>query len=373
MSKKPVVVYGANGFSGRWIAEFLREYNTPFIAAGRNAARVKDVMEHVPGIETADFEIAEAAGSLDDLLQLFEGTKVVCNTAGPFIHNGARVIEAALKSGCHYIDIGGEQAWTREVAENWGEKFAARGLPAAPATAFMCAVSDAAARLCVETGAIDTLETLTMFKGVPTFGSTQTIFAVIQTEAYYLEQNRYKPWPHASCVVVPGYLQTQLALAWGGFPQPVWFKHHPQVANVRSMGGLLDRQIMEGLPQAKSCSKKRLGRFQMRTRKRNSPRWPRRSRRERRPARISATSERLTLWSAGARPITHNALSSAPVVIARLVSSRRLRHTILFTVRRAKPAWLPRRKLSGTARYCGCSSSTVCTRFDWFPSRHGGD
>jgi hypothetical protein len=110
-------------------------------------------------------------------------------------------------------------------------------------------VSDAAARLCVETGAIDTLETVTMFKGVPTFGSTQTIFAVIQTQAYYLEQNRYKEWPRASRydVVVPGYVQTQLALAWGGFPQPVWFKNHPQVANVRSMGGLLDRQIMEGV------------------------------------------------------------------------------------------------------------------------------
>jgi hypothetical protein len=48
-------------------------------------------------------------------------------------------------------------------------------------------------------------------------------------------------------VVVPGSVQAQLALAWGGFPQPVWFKDHPQIANVRSMGGLLDRQIMEGV------------------------------------------------------------------------------------------------------------------------------
>lgn len=249
MTKRPVVIYGANGFSGRLIAEFLREYNTSFVAAGRSAARIKNVMDRVPGIETADFEIAETAGSPEDLIRLFEGARVVCNTAGPFIYNGPQVIEAALKSGCHYIDIGGEQAWIREVAENWGEKFAARGLLAAPATAFMCAVSDAAARLCAETGAIDTLETVTMFKGIPTFGSTQTIFGVIQTEAYYLEQNRYKPWPRASRydVVVPGYVQPQLALAWGGFPQPVWFKNHPQVANVRSMGGLLDRQIMEGV------------------------------------------------------------------------------------------------------------------------------
>jgi len=114
----------------------------------------------------------------------------------------------------------------------------------------MSAVSDSAIRMCLESHrGVDTLEVLTMFKGNPTLGSTQTIFAVIQTDAYYLEQNAYKPWPRATRydVVVPGSIQTQLALAWGGFPHPVWYKDHPQVANVRSFGGLLDRQIMEGV------------------------------------------------------------------------------------------------------------------------------
>jgi hypothetical protein len=248
-SKPAVVVYGASGFSGRLVAEFLREYNLPFVAAGRNRSKMQEVMSRVPGIETAKFEIAETGGSVEELVKLFAGSRVVCNTVGPFIYNGPRVIEACLKAGCHYIDIGGEQAWSREVAENWSDKFADRGLLAAPGTAFMSAVSDALARLCLESAAVDTLETLTMFKGIPTFGSTQTIFAVIQTDAFYLEQNQYKPWPRASRyeVTVPGSVQTQLALAWGGFPQPVWFRNHPQVANVRSMGGLLDRQIMENI------------------------------------------------------------------------------------------------------------------------------
>jgi short subunit dehydrogenase-like uncharacterized protein len=248
--KKPVVIYGANGFSGRLIAEFLREYNVPFIAAGRNRRRLEDVMKQVPGIETANYEIVETRDTVEELTQLFTGVKVVCNTAGPFIYNGPRVIEAALNAGCHYLDIGGEQAWVRTVAENWGARFAERRLLAAPATAFMSSVSDAAIRLCLENNrGIDTLEVLTMFKGNPTFGSTQTIFAVIQTDAYFLEQNAYKPWPRATRydVIVPGSIQTQLALAWGGFPHPVWYKDHPQIANVRSFGGLLDRQIMEGV------------------------------------------------------------------------------------------------------------------------------
>ena len=247
MNKRPVLLYGASGFSGRLIAEFLREYNVPFIAAGRNQGKIREVMAHVPGIETADYEIAEVTNTIDELTKLFTGAKVVCNTVGPLIYYGPPVIEASLKAGCHYLDISGEQVWVRQVAENWGAKFADKGLVAAPATAYMSSVSDIAVRLCMETGGIDTLEILSMFKGMPTYGSTQTIFASIPMEAFHLEQNEYKPWPRAKAyeVVAPGSIQTQLALPWGGFPHPVWFKNHPQIANVKTLGGLLDRQIME--------------------------------------------------------------------------------------------------------------------------------
>ena len=48
-NKRPVVVYGANGFSGRLIVEYLREYNVPFIAAGRSRARLDEDMNAVAG------------------------------------------------------------------------------------------------------------------------------------------------------------------------------------------------------------------------------------------------------------------------------------------------------------------------------------
>ena len=57
---RPVVVYGASGFSGRLIIEFLREYNVPFVAAGRDRDRIEEVVSHVPGIGTADYEICMA-------------------------------------------------------------------------------------------------------------------------------------------------------------------------------------------------------------------------------------------------------------------------------------------------------------------------
>ena len=55
---RPVVIYGAGGYTGRLVAEFLREYSIPFVAAGRNKAKLQEVMNSVPGIETADYEIA---------------------------------------------------------------------------------------------------------------------------------------------------------------------------------------------------------------------------------------------------------------------------------------------------------------------------
>lgn len=247
--KKPVILYGASGFSGRLTAEYLREYNVPFVAAGRNAAKIREVMSHVPGIETADYEVAQTGSTAAELAKLFSGAKVVCNNVGPFIYYGPAVVEACLEAGCHYLDIAGEQAWHRQLAEKWSKKFADKGLVIVAGMAFMSAPSDAAARLCLESANIDSLEIVTMFDGMPTFGSTQTIFAVIQTDGFYLDQNSWKPWPRAVAyeAFVPGYIRTQLALSWGGFPHPVWYKAHPQAANVKSFGGLLNRQIMEGV------------------------------------------------------------------------------------------------------------------------------
>ena len=96
MSKKPVIVYGASGYTGRLVCEYLRELGIPFIAAGRDAKRVQEVMDKVPGIETADYEVAEVEHSVAALTKLFKGAQVVCNMVGPFIKYGPETVEACL-------------------------------------------------------------------------------------------------------------------------------------------------------------------------------------------------------------------------------------------------------------------------------------
>ena len=126
-TSKPVVVYGASGYTGRLVAEYLREYGLPFIAAGRSAARVEEALGHVPGIETADYDVREVEHTVDALTELFSGAKVVCNTVGPFALYGAEVVEACISAGCHYVDTNGEQDWMIRCDENYGQPMADAG------------------------------------------------------------------------------------------------------------------------------------------------------------------------------------------------------------------------------------------------------
>ena len=55
MSEKPVIVYGASGYTERLICEYLREYGIPFVAAGRSEERLAESLDkNVAGVETAE-------------------------------------------------------------------------------------------------------------------------------------------------------------------------------------------------------------------------------------------------------------------------------------------------------------------------------
>ena len=52
MSDFDIIVYGATGYTGRLVCEYLPELHLPFIAAGRDRARTQAVLDKIPGIET---------------------------------------------------------------------------------------------------------------------------------------------------------------------------------------------------------------------------------------------------------------------------------------------------------------------------------
>ncbi|MDI9647217.1 NAD(P)H-binding protein, partial [Burkholderia cenocepacia] len=166
MAKHPVVVYGASGYTGMLIMDWLIDQNIPFTAVARNAARAKEMMaQRVVRLESAQYEIIEAEHDVDALVKAFRGAKVVCNTVGPFSSFGLVGVEAALKAGCHHLDTTGEQSYIRAVRDEFGEQYRQAGLLASSSNAYMYTFAEIAAELALETPGIDALETATLTRG----------------------------------------------------------------------------------------------------------------------------------------------------------------------------------------------------------------
>lgn len=252
--KKPVIVYGASGYTGRLICEYLREFGVPFVAAGRDEGKLKASMEaNVPGIETADYEIVQVDHSVDALTELFSGAAVVCNTVGPFSKYGPEVVEACLAAGTHYLDTTGEQDWLITCDEKYGADFAAAGLLLSPGIAQMYTTGEIAAELCLEKPGLDTLDIAVFWGGSPTIASTQTILVNAATsKAHFLQQNQYAEFDPSQglvSLVVPGQHELALSLPWGGTSHPVWYRKDPRVANCKAQGGVFNAALMNGVPQ----------------------------------------------------------------------------------------------------------------------------
>src|SRR5690242_263908 len=253
MSDKKVIVYGASGYTGRLVCEYLREFHIPFMAAGRGKPRIAEALHAVPGIDTVDHEIVEVAHEVGPLSELFDGARVVCNLVGPFAQHGGEVVEACLAAGAHYLDTTGEQDWLITCDEKYGADFESAGLLLAPGVAQMYTTGEIAAQLCLEKPGLDTLDIAVFWGGSPTIASTLTILVnAALSKAYYLQQNQYEEWdPEAGLyqLVIPGQHELALALPWGGTSHPVWFKRDPRVATCKVLGGVFNRPLMMGVPQ----------------------------------------------------------------------------------------------------------------------------
>ncbi|MFC6310666.1 saccharopine dehydrogenase [Paraburkholderia dipogonis] len=254
MAKHPVVVYGASGYTGMLIMDWLIDQNIPFTAVARNAGRAKEMMaQRVVRLESANYELIEADHDVDSLIEAFSGAKVVCNTVGPFTNFGLVAVEAALKAGCHYLDTSGEQSHVRAVRDGYGELYRQAGLLVSPSIAYMYSFAEIAAELALEAPGVDALETATLARGPRgggagvSVGSTATIFDTYRQEACYLwEKKLVSHDKHASFnISSPDFMQPVFALPWSGTSLPVYFESDPRVRSCVSCVGFYDNNVMQ--------------------------------------------------------------------------------------------------------------------------------
>ena len=143
---KPIVVYGATGFTGRLVCAALDADGQSFIAAGRDGdklAALVSSLRHKP--ETATVGVDDP----DGLRRLCERGSVIVDCAGPFARLGRPVQDAALAARVHFLDVTGEQAYMRETYARDAEAKAV-GVALINAVGFDVIPTDAAATLAAE-------------------------------------------------------------------------------------------------------------------------------------------------------------------------------------------------------------------------------
>lgn len=254
---RKVIVYGGSGYTGKIIAESLARRRLPFFLAGRNRARLERALDTVRerlGRDAwkLDAEIVVAENTTAALLPHFRQCRIVINVAGPFMQLGWPVVDAALQAGCHYLDTTGEQDWVRDIAAEYGPKFAAIDRLMAPATAFMWTSGALAAEVVLEDPEIDTLDILYQVdNALPSEASTKSFLRMVcnPTSQFYLEQNEYKAWPNdvAHDVFVPYRHAKMRAHPWGGACEPVWLKGRVRNCKVLTIVG---DHLIDGILQA---------------------------------------------------------------------------------------------------------------------------
>jgi short subunit dehydrogenase-like uncharacterized protein len=120
-----IVVFGATGFTGRYVVERLAARGLPVRAAARNEQKVKQVAARHEGVEWAVADV-EDPSSLDAAC---DGAKILVTTVGPYTWWGHVATEAAIRNKLAYIDITGEPAFVRRVFDEWGPQAAKAGVP----------------------------------------------------------------------------------------------------------------------------------------------------------------------------------------------------------------------------------------------------
>lgn len=123
-----LVVWGATGFVGRLVAEYLTERYDPselsLAIGGRSESRLEELeatlVAERPEWDAIPLVVGDAT-DLDRLRSIAGDARVVCTTVGPYTRYGTKLVEACIAAGTDYCDLTGEITWVREMVDRYHE------------------------------------------------------------------------------------------------------------------------------------------------------------------------------------------------------------------------------------------------------------
>ncbi|MEM9986736.1 MAG: saccharopine dehydrogenase NADP-binding domain-containing protein, partial [Bacteroidota bacterium] len=114
-----LIVWGATGFTGKLVAEYLQQrYGSDgdlrWAMAARNEDKLRQVAEQIGArvpLLTAD------SHDLPSLKTLCSQTQVICSVVGPYAAHGSELVQACVEEKTHYCDLTGEVPWMRKIID----------------------------------------------------------------------------------------------------------------------------------------------------------------------------------------------------------------------------------------------------------------
>lgn len=121
-----VIVWGASGFTGRLVAEYLlRRYGLGgelrWAIGGRNLDKLSQLRNDLGAAAGIDIQtLPIVVGNADDeasLVPIVRRTRVLCTTVGPYAKYGSSPVAACVRQGTDYCDLTGEVQWMRRMID----------------------------------------------------------------------------------------------------------------------------------------------------------------------------------------------------------------------------------------------------------------
>lgn len=130
MDPRSFLLYGANGYTAKLIAQLAKDYGIKPILAGRR----KEVLEPMAKELNTTFHIIDLADT-EKLESVLNEVPLVLHAAGPFKNTAKQMIDACLKTNTHYIDITGEIE-VYEMAKKYNDAAFKAGIMVMPGAGF---------------------------------------------------------------------------------------------------------------------------------------------------------------------------------------------------------------------------------------------
>jgi short subunit dehydrogenase-like uncharacterized protein len=117
-SKFDIVVYGATGFTGQLVAEYLAaqykgDANLKWAMSGRSKDKLAAVRDAIGAPADTALIVADASDPAS-LKAMVDQTRSVISTVGPYSLYGNELLAACVAAGVDYFDLCGEPIWMRQ-------------------------------------------------------------------------------------------------------------------------------------------------------------------------------------------------------------------------------------------------------------------